>query len=218
MLPACRTEGDGFAIPQFTLNPRDVEGFMDELHGFHTAFRGCFARSEPRDHFFHYMVGQFSDLDRKSIEPMALQVEGGNVRAMQRCISDAVWDEAQMLCTYHRLVDDDMGDPEGVVIFDESGFPKKGRDSVGVARQYCGALGKVENCQVGVFAAYASRHGYALVDKRLFMPEAWFTETSAARRLRISDQAPVSGGDVAGAPRGGCAAVQVRRRRLSVWQ
>jgi SRSO17 transposase len=88
------------------------------------------------------------------------------------------------LCTYHRLVDDDMGDPEGVVIFDESGFPKKGRDSVGVARQYCGALGKVESCQVGVFAAYASRHGYALVDKRLFMPEAWFTETSAARRTK----------------------------------
>src|SRR6266699_3217490 len=181
MLPACRTEGDGFAIPQFALNPRDVEGFMDELHGFHTAFRGCFARSEPRDHFFHYMVGQFSDLDRKSIEPMALQVEGGNVRAMQRCISDAVWDEAQMLCTYHRLVDDEMGDPEGVVIFEESGFPNVGRDYVGVARQYCGALGKVENCQVGVFAAYASRHGYALVDKRLFMPETWFDEDYAER-------------------------------------
>jgi hypothetical protein len=95
MLPACRTEGDVFAIPQFTLDPRDVEGFMDELHGFHTAFHGCFARSEPRDHFFHYMVGQFSALARKSIEPMALQVEGGNVRAMQRCISDTVWAEAQ---------------------------------------------------------------------------------------------------------------------------
>src|SRR5262245_27657423 len=177
MLPARRTEGDVFAIPQFTLAPRDVEGFKDELHGFHTAFRDCFMRREPRDQFFHDMVGQFSELDRKSIEPMALQVEGGNVRAMQRVISDAVWDDAQMLQTYHRLVHDDMGAPEGVVIFDESGFPKKGRDSVGVARQYCRTLGKVENCQVGVFAAYASRHGYALVDTRLFMHEAWCTET-----------------------------------------
>jgi SRSO17 transposase len=184
MLPACRTEGDVFTIPQFTLDPRDVEGFMDELHGFHTAFRECFARREPRDHFFHYMVGQFSDLDRKSIEPMALQVEGGNVRAMQRGISDAVWDDAQMLRTYHRLVHEDMGDPEGVVIFDESGFPKKGHASVGVARQYCGTLGKVDNCQVGVFAAYASRHGYALVDKRLFMPEPWFTDAYARRRTQ----------------------------------
>jgi SRSO17 transposase len=184
MLPVCRTEGDTFTIPQFTLDPRDVEGFMDELHGFHTAFHDCFARREPRDHFFHYMVGQFSDLDRKSIEPMALQVEGGNVRAMQRGISDAVWDDAQMLRTYHRLVHEDMGDPEGVVIFDESGFPKKGHASVGVARQYCGTLGKVDNCQVGVFAAYASRHGYALVDKRLFMPEPWFTDAYASRRTQ----------------------------------
>jgi SRSO17 transposase len=69
-------------------------------------------------------------------------------------------------------------------MFDETGFVKKGQDSAGVARQYCGTLGKVENCQVGVFAGYASRHGYALVDKRLFLPEVWFTEAYAARRAR----------------------------------
>jgi len=117
------------------------------------------------------MGGQFSELARQSIAPMALQVEGGNVRAMPRCISDAVWDDAPMLPTYHRLVDDEMGDPEGVVIVDASGFPKKGRHSVGVARQRGGALGTVETCQVGVLAAYASRDGDALVDTRLFMPE-----------------------------------------------
>jgi SRSO17 transposase len=182
MLPACRTEGEGFAIPQFAVDHGDVEGLLHELRGFHDAFHACFARSEPREQFFRYMVGQLSALERKSIEPIALRVEGGKVRAMQRCLSEVVWDDAQMLQTYHRLVDEDMGDPEGVVIFDESGFPKKGHDSVGVARQYCGALGKVENCQVGVFAAYASRHGYALVDKRLFLPEAWLTEPYAARR------------------------------------
>jgi SRSO17 transposase len=182
MLPVCRTESEGFAIPQLDLIPSDVDGFLEELRGFHAAFEGCSTRREPREHFFRYLVGQFSPLERKSIEPIALEVEGGNVRAMQRCISDTVWDDAQMLRTYHRLVDDDMGDPEGVVIFDESGFPKKGRDSVGVARQYCGALGKVENCQVGVFAAYASRQGYALLDKRLFLPEVWFTDAYASRR------------------------------------
>ena len=144
---------------------------MDELRGFHTAFRACFARQEPRDQFFNYMVGQFSALERKSIEPMALQVEGGKVRAMQRLVSEALWDEAAMLETYHRLLQDEMGEPDGVLIVDETGFVKKGDDSVGVARQYCGSLGKVENCQVGVFAAYASRQGYALVDKRLFLPE-----------------------------------------------
>src|ERR1044072_5403015 len=75
-----------------------------------------------------------------------------------------------------------MGDPAGVLRCDETGLVKKGGDSVGVARQYCGTLGKVENCQVGVFAGYASRHGYALVDKRLFLPEEWCSDAYATRR------------------------------------
>ena len=192
MLPACRTADETFAIPQFALTRSDIDAFMDELRGFHTAFRACFARQEPRDQFFHYMVGQFSSLERKSIEPMALQVEGGKVRAMQRLVSEALWDEDAMLETYHRLVQEEMGEPNGVLIVDETGFAKKGQDSVGVARQYCGALGKVENCQVGVFAAYASRQGYALVDKRLFIPEPWFTEAYQARRTKCQLPAEVA--------------------------
>jgi SRSO17 transposase len=170
------------AIPQFALTRSDVASFIDELRGFHPAFRACFARQEPRDQFFNYMVGQFSPLARKSIEPMALQVEGGKVRAMQRLVSDALWDEAAMRETYHCLGQDEMGEADGVLIVAETGFAKKGQASVGVARQYCGALGKVDNCQVGVFAAYASRQGSALVDKRLFLPEPWFTNAYTARR------------------------------------
>jgi SRSO17 transposase len=132
------------------------------------------------------MVGQFSKLERKSIEPMALKVEGGTIRGLQRFISDVVWDEAQMRWNYHQLVAEEMGDPDGVLMFDETGFVKKGKDSVGVARQYCGPLGKVENGQVGVFAGYASRHGYALVDKQLCLPEVWWTDAYAARRTRCN--------------------------------
>src|SRR5438445_6062299 len=186
MFPACRTEGEGCAMPTFDVVPSDVEGFMDELQEFQSAFHDCFLRSEPRAHFFDYMVGQCSKLERKSIEPMALQVEGGTIRGLQRFISDSVWDEEQMVWNYHQLVAAEMGDPDGVLMFDESGFVKKGQDSVGVARQYCGTLGKVENCQVGVFAGYASRHGYALVDKRLFLPEAWLTDAYAARRSKCN--------------------------------
>ena len=76
MLPACRTASEGFAIPTFDLTPCDVEGFLDELWEFQAAFHDCFGRSEPRAHFFDYMVGQLSRLERKSIEPMALHVEG----------------------------------------------------------------------------------------------------------------------------------------------
>jgi SRSO17 transposase len=97
-----------------------------------------------------------------------------------------------MRWNYHQLVAEEMSAPDGVLMFDETGFVKKGKDSVGVARQYCGTLGKVENCQVGVFAGYASRHGYALVNKRLFLPEVWWTDAYAARRARCNAPAELT--------------------------
>jgi SRSO17 transposase len=184
MLPACRTEQEGFTIPTFELVPSDVEGFVEELWEFQSAFHDCFSRSEPRAHFFDYMVGQCSALERKSIEPMARHVEGGTIRGLQRFISEGHWDEEQMRWNYHQMVAEELGEPDGILMFDETGFVKKGQDSAGVARQYCGSLGKVDNCQVGVFAGYASRRGYALVDKRLFLPEVWFTEAYATRWAR----------------------------------
>ena len=184
MLPVCRTPDDVHAIPPFEVTCEDVEGFLDELGEFHALFRDCFVRREPREHFFRYMVGQFSSLERKSIEPIAIQTEASSIRAMQRSLSDTQWNDARMLQTYHQQVAKEMGAPDGVIIVDESGFVKKGQDSVGVARQYCGTLGKVDNCQVGVFAAYASRQGYALVDKRLFLPEPWFSDAYANRRAQ----------------------------------
>ena len=174
-----------FTVPKFTVNKDDVEGFMEALKGFHSEFTDCFTRSEPREHFFQYMAGQFSEIERKSIEPIALTVEGGNVRSLQRFITNVPWDEEKMIGKYHVLINEDMGDPNGVVIFDESAFVKKGNDSAGVARQYCGTTGKIENCQVGVFAAYASPHGYSLLDKRLFMPEKWFLDTLSPSMLYV---------------------------------
>ena len=176
MLPECRINDEIFSIPKFTVEKKEVEGFMDELKGFHEEFSDCFSRSEPRENFFRYAAGQLSQLERKSIEPIALNIQGGDVRSMQRLVSDVIWDESKLLHKYHNIVNEDMGDSNGVLIFDESGFVKKGDDSAGVAKQYCGNLGKVENCQVGVFAAYASPSGYALLDKRLFIPEKWFND------------------------------------------
>jgi SRSO17 transposase len=184
MLPRCRTAGEPFVLPPFDVQVRDVEGFRDELQAFQSVFHDCFTRSEARAHFFDYMVGQYSPLARKSIEPMALAVEGGRIRSLQRFLSETVWDEEQMRWSSHQLVADELGEPDGVLMFDESAFVKKGKDSAGVARQYCGTLGKVENCQVGVFAGYASRQGYVLVDQRLFLPEVWFGPLYAARRVK----------------------------------
>jgi SRSO17 transposase len=184
MLPVCRTPDDVYAIPPFEVTCEDVEGFLAELGAFHALCRDCFVRREPREHFFRYMVGQCSSLERKSIEPIAVQTEASSIRAMQRSLSDTQWNDARMLQTYHQQVAKDMGAPDGVIIVDESGFVKKGQAAVGVARQDCGTLGKVDNSQVGVFAAYASRQGYALVDKRLFLPEQWWSDAYASRRAQ----------------------------------
>jgi len=188
MLPSIRNEDNTYAIPIFDVKKEDVADFMEELRTYHAEFADCFQRSEPRESFFQYMVGQLSEMERKSIEPIAINVENAKVRAMQRAISDTPWDDEKLMFKYRSLVVDEMGDPEGVLIFDESGFPKKGDHSLGVSRQYCGATGKVDNCQVGVFAAYASPHGYALLDKRLFVPNKWFTEEYAEKRKKC--QAP----------------------------
>ena len=167
MLPSLRKDEYLYQVPKFDIEKGDIKNFINELKGFHEHFSDCFYRSESRDHFYKYMVGQFSELERKSIEPIALTVKGGKVRAMQRFISDAQWDDDNIIAKCRSLINDDLGSPDGVLIFDETGFAKKGNDSIGVAKQYCGTIGKVENCQVGVFAAYASEHGYGLVDKRL---------------------------------------------------
>src|SRR3972149_4947671 len=184
MLPEQRTDEALLSIPKFDIYKEHIQGFLHELKAFHEIFSDCFARSELREHFFRYMVGQLSPIERKSIEPIAMSVEDGKIRAMQRFISDAVWDNERILKKYHSLVNDDLGDEGGVLIFDESGFLKKGNDSIGVSKQYCGSVGKVENCQVGVFAAYASPHGYALVGKRLYIPEKWFGDAYSDRRRK----------------------------------
>ena len=184
MLPQIRNDEHLYAVPKFNIKAKDIEDFNNELKGFHENFKECFFRSESREHFFKYMVGQFSELERKSIEPIALAVKDGNIRSMQYFVSDVIWDDNKILYKYRSMVSDDLGDPNGVLIFDETGFIKKGDDSIGVGKQYCGSIGKVENCQVGVFAAYASPHGYAMIDKRLFMPQKWFTDDYAPRRKK----------------------------------
>jgi SRSO17 transposase len=184
MLPCPRCDEHLYPVPKFDLGRDEIADFMNELRGFHEQFAECFQRSESREHFFNYMAGRFSELERKSIEPIALALKDGNVRSLQRFVSDAPWDDDKIMSKYRSLVNDDLGSPDGTLIFDESGFVKKGRNSVGVARQYSGTIGKVDNCQVGVFAGYASEHGYALVDKRLFIPKKWFGDDFLERRKK----------------------------------
>jgi len=111
------------------------------------------------------------------------------VRALQQFIGEGGWDDAALLDAHRRLVDETLGEDDGVLIADESAVPKRGGHSVGVARQWCGARGKQENCQVGVYLGYASRRGYTLLDRRLYLPQEWFDRDHRERweACRIPD-------------------------------
>jgi SRSO17 transposase len=169
--------------PVLTLTPQDVTNLVSELAAYQEEFAPLFRRAEQRHWARAYLHGQLLELERKSIEPMALAQPEGNVQALQQFISVGAWDAAPILAKHQQLVAATLGDAAtGMLIIDGCDFPKQGSHSVGVARQRCGPLGKVANCQSSVVACYVSQHGYTLVDRRLFLPEKWFTDAYGARR------------------------------------
>jgi SRSO17 transposase len=129
-----------------------------------------------------YLRGLLLDADdNKNAETIALNAYGGDtsqVRMTQYFLGQSPWPYVPVRAELVRWVEEAFGDPEGVLIVDESGVAKCGDKSVGVARQYCGASGKIDNCQIGVFLAYASRHGHTLLDTRLYLPEEWAKDTA----------------------------------------
>jgi len=162
----------------------DVEASAEELIAFHRLFHDCFQRREQRQWSLFYLCGQLANLERKTIEPMVLALHGPDpkaVRAAQRFMREGQWSRTRMRERRQVLMAAWLGEAEGVVIADGSGFPKQGAHSVGVAPQYCGHLGKVANCQQGVFLVYASSQGYAFLDERLYVPECWFTDEYRGR-------------------------------------
>lgn len=173
--------------PSRKLSKRDVALSLEMLLEFHRGLQALFQRREQRDWSFFYLCGQLANLERKTIETMVLNLLGAKphlIRAVQQFMGQGAWDVEPLMQHIQGLVAQWLGEPDGVLIVDGSGFPKQGKASVGVAHQYCGHLGKVANCQEGVFLAYASRKGYAFVDERLYMPESWFGTAQRQRRQR----------------------------------
>ena len=149
MFPACQTAGEGWTIPTCDVVPSDGEGCMAERWECQAAVHDCCARRAPRAHCFDSLVGPWRPLARKSIEPRALQGEGGTLRGLQRFIRDGHGDEEQRRWHAHPIGADEMGAPDGVRMSDETGCRNKGKDSVGVARQSGGSLGQGEHGPVG---------------------------------------------------------------------
>jgi len=170
-------------VPWVTLTEKDVQDMAEELVKFHQQFHDCFGRVEHHRLGLTYLSGLMSNLPAKSAEPIALNLlEEEDVRSLQRFMKTYLWDHEAMELKHQLLLAPLIADPQGMINADSSEFVKKGKESVGVARQYCGAMGKVENCQSGVFVGYSSEKGYGLLKGRLYLPEIWFSPEYAQRR------------------------------------
>ena len=171
--------------PECNLTVTDIEALLPCLERYAQHFKHSFARLDQLAWATRYLQGLLATLPRKSCEPIALAL-GVSVRQMQAFIAESNWFSGGVLAQHERLVARSLADADdGVFLIDESGMPKQGRHSAGVAHQYCGALGKVCSCQVGVFVAYASLKGYTLVDGQLFVPQDWFGEQMADLRQEV---------------------------------
>ncbi len=166
----------------------DLGDLAAELAAYHAVFAPLYRRREQRAWGAVYLRGLLlADVPRKNSEALALRLLGagddadGTVRGLQDFIGVGGWDDAALLARHRRLVDETLGDDNGVLLIDGSDVPKQGTHSVGVARQWCGHTGKQDNCQAGVYLGYASAIGYTLLDRRLYLPACWFTAEYADR-------------------------------------
>ena len=162
----------------FDIKDVDFDLIAKELTDFHHIFTDCFCRSEQESIGLTYLSGLISSIPRKTAETIALEMKTStSVRSTQRFLKTYKWDQAAMLLKHQELTAGSLSTPNGMITIDASEFPKKGNNSVGVARQYCGNTGKKDNCQSGVFVGYASEKGHGLIDCQLYMPEVWFEDS-----------------------------------------
>src|SRR5271165_222157 len=135
------------------LDPRIPDGMLDRLEQFVEPFAAIMESTEQERHLWEYVSGLFSDVKRKNAETIAY-FHDQDRQALQKFIGQSLWDDGLLIEELARQVGTELGEPDGVLVVDPSGFKKQGKGSVGVARQWCGRLGKIENCQVGIYLGY----------------------------------------------------------------
>jgi SRSO17 transposase len=164
-----------------------VQGGVAYLSDIERRLAPYFERSEPRQRAMAYLRGLLSPAERKNSWQLA-EVSGDTTPyAFQHLLRRALWDPEAVRDELRAYVIQHVGDPNGVLVLDETGFLKKGHHSAGVARQYSGTAGKVENCQIGVFLGYASPLGHALLDRELYVPKEWTDDRTRCQQARIPD-------------------------------
>ena len=196
------------------------ERVYDNFQDFHAFFAASFGRKQWREHSRNYLQGLLVQAgERRNAENLPESV-GISARSMQRFLTEARWSDDTVIGRLQEYLAPRLGHADAVWVFDGSDFPKQGRKSVGVARQYCGRLGKVANCQAGMFLAYVSPRGRSLVDKGLYLPESWTSDPGRCAAAGVPEELPLEDGVGLGTAGAGLGAgppqgrVGGRRRRL----
>ena len=167
-----------------SVDPARWRQVCDQVIG---SFADRFARVEPRRAAAGFVTGLLADIEVKTCWQVAEQAGHARPDAMQRLLYRATWDADAVRDDLRALIVDRLGDPDGVLVVDETGDLKKGVHTVGVQRQYTGTAGRIENAQVGVFLAYAGRHGHTLIDRRVYLPESWTADRDRCRQAGVPD-------------------------------
>jgi SRSO17 transposase len=165
----------------------EVAAWARGLSAMHARIAHRFARPEPRRRALHYLKGLLSPVERKNGWQLAEQAGELTPDGMQRLLATADWDAEQVREDLRAYVVEHLGDPEAVLVVDETGFLKKGTKSVGVQRQYSGTAGRIENCQIGVFLAYASAAGRTFLDRELYLPKEWAADRARRQEAGVPE-------------------------------
>ena len=166
------------------VHDEDIAKCLPRLSEFADRYKPLLYRSDQERHLGIYLEGLVGGLERKSIEPIAY---AHNLcrRPLQRFVGEGAWSDSPLRAEMQRHIVEEIGSPEGVIVIDGSGFPKKGSESVGVARQWCGRLGKIDNCQVGAFLAYSASGGMTLLDADIYLPEEWADDPARREKTHV---------------------------------
>jgi len=170
-----------------TTTPADVCRWVQTLFHVHARIAPRFARSEPRHRVLAYLQGILSETERKNGWHLAEHAREARPDGMQRLLSQAVWDTDGVRDDLRAYVLERLGNDSPILVIDETSFPKRGHKSAGVAMQYCGSTGQVENCQVGVFLCYVTARGHSLIDRELYLPLDWCEDPDRRRAAHIPE-------------------------------
>jgi SRSO17 transposase len=187
MLSSMEEHRGGPEVPQ-TVDRKTVRSWSRELDALGELIASRFARSEVRERAQAYLHGLLATVERKNSWQLAEAAGDATPYGLQHLLGRANWDADELRDDLREYVLERLGDEEAVLVVDETGFLKKGTESVGVKRQYTGTAGKTENCQIGVFVAYASRRGQAFIDRELYLPEEWAHDQQRRKRTAVPER------------------------------